>query len=348
MPLLLYFLNPWTRRARARRLRGVIRVGRDLGPGDISLNSPAVASLHAVIDATNEDLPTVSSASDDGALFVNGQFCRTSPLAKGDVLEFGDVLARVGVPLAAPSRSEPTRTAAGHAPLVDPAEGRAPVATNPILSVLIFLAFGAILAGSALFGIEFMHSSSVSLPGAIDRTVVLYVSDTNALGSGCVVSSSGHIVTNAHVVRGAHNVVAQFRSGLSLPAEVLRLDNRTDLALVKVSPPVRLPFMTFTPGIPIEVGQNVYAIGTPAAGVLSFSVTRGIISNPLRGIDGRLFLQHDAALNPGNSGGPLVDSSGQALGINTWKVTEAQGLGFAIPAGDVAVFLKEALDGAHE
>ena len=347
MPMLLYFLEPHTGRARAHRLRGMIRVGRDLGCGDISLDSPAVASLHAVIDATSEDRPTVSASSDDAALFVNGQLCRTAPLAKGDFLEFGDVFARVGVPLAAPSRPEPTRAAHARAPLAD-SVAHAPVKTSKPLSLLIVLAFGAIVVGSALFGFEFVHGTSISLPGAMDRTVVLAADGGPVFGSGCVVSPDGQIVTNAHVVRGSRNLVAQFRNGKQFQAEVVRTDETRDLALVKAGPVSRLPFMTFSPGTPMEVGQNVYAIGTPASGALSFSVTRGIISNTLRGISGRVFIQHDAALNPGNSGGPLVDSGGQPLGINTWKVSEAQGLGFAIPADEVANFLREGPERTHD
>jgi serine protease Do len=170
------------------------------------------------------------------------------------------------------------------------------------------------------------------------------------LGTGLVVSDSGRILTNAHVVSDVEVVNVRTHSGEQFRALVTASNVWRDLALLRV-PDINSTFVParIGPDVELEAGQNVFVIGSPLATELSLSVTRGVISAPKRFIAGRSFIQHDAALNPGNSGGPLLDETGLVIGINTMKISEVggtamQGLGFAIPAQDVQKFLEKHLD----
>jgi serine protease Do len=151
-------------------------------------------------------------------------------------------------------------------------------------------------------------------------------------GSGFVISPDGLIATNNHVVEGAREVKVTFASGEELPAKVVGRDPKTDLALVKVEPKSPLPSATLGDSDKMRVGDWVIAIGNPFG--LEGTVTAGIISAKGRQIGAGPyddFLQTDAAVNPGNSGGPLFNLRGEVVGINTAIVARGQGVGFAIP-----------------
>jgi S1-C subfamily serine protease len=154
-----------------------------------------------------------------------------------------------------------------------------------------------------------------------------------AAGSGFVISSDGYIVTNNHVIENATSITVAFDDGLELNAELIGADPSTDIAVLKVYGG-DLKALQFANSDLLEAGQIAIAIGNPMG--LQHTVTAGVVSatgRTLRANNGRLIddiIQTDAALNPGNSGGPLVDSAGKVIGVNTAVVSSAQGLCFAV------------------
>lgn len=163
-------------------------------------------------------------------------------------------------------------------------------------------------------------------------------------GSGFIWDTSGHIVTNFHVVQGAQSLKVTFQNQKTYDATVVGVEPKKDVAVLKVDvpadliKPVRLP-----QSLALEVGQKTVAIGNPFG--LDHTLTTGVISalgRQVQGIGGvtiRDMIQTDAAINPGNSGGPLVDSAGQLIGMNTIifsKSGSSSGIGFAVPVSSIA------------
>ncbi|NJN86451.1 MAG: PDZ domain-containing protein [Leptolyngbyaceae cyanobacterium SL_7_1] len=154
-------------------------------------------------------------------------------------------------------------------------------------------------------------------------------------GSGFILTTDGHIVTNAHVVEGADSVMVSLKDGREFSGEVIGVDPVTDIAAIRIEA-IDLPTVTLGNSQNLIPGQWAIAIGNPLG--LDNTVTAGIISATGRssfqvGIPDRRvqFIQTDAAINPGNSGGPLLNDQGEVIGINTAIRANAQGLGFAIP-----------------
>lgn len=157
----------------------------------------------------------------------------------------------------------------------------------------------------------------------------------NSLGSGFVIDPKGFVVTNNHVIEGADDIEVIFPDGSKLKAELIGTDPKTDLSVLKVEPPAPLTAVKFGDSRKMRIGDWVMAIGNPFG--LGGSVTVGIISASGRNINAGPydnFIQTDAAINKGNSGGPLFNMNGDVIGINTAIISPSGGsigIGFAVP-----------------
>ena len=168
---------------------------------------------------------------------------------------------------------------------------------------------------------------------------------TRGLGSGFIVSPDGYIVTNAHVVDGASEVVVKLTDRREFTAKVVGTDKRTDIALVKIDAK-NLPALDLAAKPAVKRGEWVIAIGSPFG--FENSVSAGVVSGVHRALpDGQMvpFIQTDVAVNPGNSGGPLLNAAGQVVGVNSQIYSRSggyMGLSFAIPV-DVAAKVADQL-----
>src|SRR4029450_5995232 len=161
--------------------------------------------------------------------------------------------------------------------------------------------------------------------------------ETRAAGSGVIVDARGYILTNAHVVENAADIEVRLSDDRKFAAKLVGRDPKTDLAIVRIEPgPSKLPVAELGDSDSLRIGQWAIAVGNPFG--LDRTVTVGIISaTGRRGMGGgahESFIQTAAPINPGTSGGPLVNLDGRVVGINTAIVSVGQGIGFAIPANE--------------
>ena len=186
------------------------------------------------------------------------------------------------------------------------------------------------------------------MPGGPEMNVQPRIVPSRGVGSGFIVSPDGYIVTNAHVVDGAKTVTVKLTDRREFTAKVIGKDDRTDIALIKIDAKKPLPALDLANPPAVKQGEWVIAIGSPFG--FENSVSAGIVSGVHRALPGGQmtpFIQTDVAVNPGNSGGPLLNAAGQVVGVNSQIYSRSggyMGLSFAIPANvaaNVAQQLKE-------
>lgn len=173
------------------------------------------------------------------------------------------------------------------------------------------------------------------------------------LGSGFFIHPSGYILSNEHVIRNASDIRVMTQNGTDYIARVVATDPVYDLALLKVDSPNKIPFSFLPMGDSnaLRGGDHVIAVGNPLG--FGHTVTAGIISHTGRSlfeekdVDGRYvrYIQTDAAINPGSSGGPLITLTGAWIGLNTAQIENSQGIGFTVPSSQVHEFLINVLEG---
>lgn len=171
---------------------------------------------------------------------------------------------------------------------------------------------------------------------------------TEGQGSGFIVDKEGHILTNNHVVEDATDVQVVFANGNTEQATILGTDSKDDLALIKVDAAAVADVvpLTLADSTNVQPGQLAIAIGSPYG--LTNSITTGIISGLNRSVEGSALtgmIQTDATIQPGNSGGPLLNSNGEVIGINTAIEGEGTGIGFAVPSSVAKAVLDELIAG---
>ena len=174
------------------------------------------------------------------------------------------------------------------------------------------------------------NSVSNDFSSIIDETIggVVSVVTNSAKGSGFIISNDGYVVTNYHVIAGAESISVILYEGSAKTIELIGYDIEMDVALLKIDG--SYTSLSFGNSDNVEVGEKVIAMGNPFG--LSFSVTEGIVSSLHRpGSNGlKVYIQTDVPLNPGNSGGPLIDKQGKVIGINNFKIGDSESLGFAL------------------
>jgi len=193
---------------------------------------------------------------------------------------------------------------------------------------------------------ERVNRSVVNITTLIVRPDMFLMAEppSEGAGSGSVLDQAGHLLTNYHVIEGARQVRVTLFNGETYDAQLIGADPVYDIAVLRVTAPRELLFpVEFGDSSPLKVGQNVYAIGNPFG--LERTMTTGIISSLNRSLPSRSgrtmksIIQIDAALNRGNSGGPLLDSRGRLIGMNTAIAShtgENTGVGFAIPVNSIS------------
>ena len=200
---------------------------------------------------------------------------------------------------------------------------------------------------------ENYSSNSDMLEAAMDTVVIVHtqLSEGTSTGSGVVISENGYIITNFHVVSGAVKVQVEFRNTKKfVDATVIGYKTHDDIAVIKVDM-TGLDAATIGNSSLCHTGDRVYAIGCPQGADYAWTVTQGIISSPMRDLkiyntstgvlDKKMkVIQTDTPVNPGNSGGPLINADGQVIGVITMKLTDSSGMGFALPSDAVMAMVE--------
>lgn len=194
------------------------------------------------------------------------------------------------------------------------------------LLVLAAVLFASVLPANAIgFDAEEVYKS------------VFVVYSGNSLGSGFAIGENC-IVTNAHVIENVHSITLTSYEGAKYTASLLGIDEDKDIAVLVIKD-ASFPYLKMANLSTVKIGDDIYAIGAPKG--MAYTLTKGTVSAKERIVENESFIQIDAAINEGNSGGPLLNDAGEVLGMNTMKMTDSEGIGLAIPADRIASALKE-------
>ncbi len=218
------------------------------------------------------------------------------------------------------------------------------------------VAHGAGLTSDEQNNIDIYKASkdrTVYITSTVYQRNFFFVEQGKALGSGFIITPEGEIVTNHHVISGSSDVEVTLPDQSTYKAKILVKDPQDDLALIKIEPRKKLPFLPLGDSDHVQVGQKVLAIGQPFG--LKGTLTVGVISSlgvDIRGESNEAMeglIQTDAAINSGNSGGPLLDSQGSVIGINTaiYGQNGNIGIGFAMPINRAKLMLADFTAGKH-
>ncbi len=191
--------------------------------------------------------------------------------------------------------------------------------------------------------------ATVGIVSSVPTNTYFGTVQSEASGSGIIISQDGYVVTNQHVINGASEILVYLSTGEKKKAELVGQDVKTDLAVLKMEKG-EYPYAEFGVSSELEVGDLAVAIGNPLGMEFAGSVTSGIISalNRTVEVDGKTYnlIQTDAAINSGNSGGALVNCYGEVIGINSVKIATAgvEGLGFAIPVDEAKPVIQDLIN----
>ena len=273
--------------------------------------------------------------------------------------ESGAPETSVAVATAAPAERPAPAATAPPEPTASPTATSTATATPPTATATATLPPSATPEAAAPSPVADPAVALPDLPDLVEQVMPSIVQirvDRAGTGSGMVIDGQGHILTNRHVVEGADRIVVELRDGTTATAEVMGMDAGNDLAVIRAD----LPAGSLIPAVfgdsgAVRVGEPVFAIGNPFG--LGFTVTSGIISGLGRESDGepgghriRGVLQTDAAVNPGNSGGPLFNADGEVIGINTalenpYGQRVFVGVGYAVPSNTALRFIPALIAG---
>ena len=220
---------------------------------------------------------------------------------------------------------------------------------NAVVSVLNYKYTSSSSSSSDIYSMFGYGDSDSSDSSGSKKSLTLY-----SEGSGVIYTTAngkGYIVTNNHVISGAAKVKVILASGKTIAAKVVGKDSTSDLAVLSIDSKYVTQTASFGDSRSLQSGQTVIAIGSPEGSEYASTVTQGIISSPSRTItynsNQMTVIQTDAAINSGNSGGPLVNSDGQVIGINSMKLSSSssgdsvEGMGFAIPSNEVVTIVNQ-------
>ena len=212
-----------------------------------------------------------------------------------------------------------------------------------IKKIVLFLSYFFILP--AAFSFDIMNDNASDLYKRINPAIVSidsHLKDGVSCGTGCVINDDGTILTSAHILEDGNDIVVTMSNGEDYKADIIKkIGDNKDIAVLKINPPYKLKTVRFGDSAKIKVGDSVYAIGNPFG--FNGTLTKGIISR-IDYFSNRI--QTDAAINPGSSGGPLLNIHGEIIGINQAIYNPDNnisniGIGFATPVNLVKEYLNE-------